>query len=259
MTNNDTNRPDTAPADQDWFGGRRWTGIAAVGFIILIALCVVIVVVINHGGGNNSATGSPSTSAPTSSSSSAGSSSARKSAVTLPAAVPTRAPAGTTWTIYQTVALPSIAGTGPSKVAGSIATGYAHSPVGALLAAANEGLRYTLAPDKEWRKAAAAMLAPGAGTNAWIKVRTKNPYGAGGGAGNDTLLQIAGFQFVSYTTSDAVIQIVNGNADSGYQVGNEHVTWTGTDWKFVPASDGGPTANVEQVSSLAGFIPWRGV
>lgn len=258
MTNNDTNRSDTAPADRDWFGGRRWTGIAAVGVIILIALCVVIVLAINRGGSGvgNSATGTPSTPAQTSG---PVSSSANNTAAALPTAVPTKAPAGTTWSIYQTFALPSVTGAGPAKVSGSIATGYAHSPAGALLAVANEGQRYELAPDTEWRKAAAAMLAPGAGTSAWIKVRGKNPYGAAGAAGSDTLLQIAGFQFVSYTPSDAVVQIVNGDPNSGYQVGVDHVTWDGTDWKFAPAADGGPEANVQQVNSLAGFIPWRGV
>ena len=258
MTNHETSRPDTAPADRDWFGGRRWTGIAAVGFVILIALCVVIVVVMNRGGGKKSATGSPTTSAAPVTST-PGPAPASKSPVALPTAVPTRAPTGTTWAIYQTLALPTVAGVGPAKVSGSIATGYAHTPYGALLAAANEGIRYGLAPDSEWRKAAAAMLAPGAGTDAWIKLRAKNPYGSGGAAGNDTFMQIAGFQFESYSPADAVIQIVNGNPSDGYQVGAEHVTWDGSDWKLVMASNGSAQANVQQASSLAGFIAWRGV
>ena len=258
MTNNDTNRPDTAPADQDWFGGRRWTGIAAVGFIILIALCVVIVVVINRGGGgtNSSKPSSPPASSTTSSSPL---STASTPAAALPSAIPTKAPAGTRWAIYATLALPSVPGAGPAKVAGSIATGYAHTPYGALLAVINEGERYVLAPDSEWRRAAAVMLAPGAGTNTWMKVRAKNPYGAGGAAGSDTLLQVAGFQFVSYTPTDAVIQVANGNSNDGYQVAAEHVTWLNGDWKFEPAADGSQASNQQQVSSLGGFIPWRGV
>jgi hypothetical protein len=255
MTNNDTNQP--APADQDWFGGRRWTGIGAVGVVILVALCVVIVVVINHHGGSskpNAGSVAPSTtSSPTSTAASS------TPGVVLPTTAPTSAPVGATWTIYQTLGLPSLAGVGPSTTLGAIATGYQHSPVGALLATVNEGLRYELAPDSQWRAAAAAMLAPGPGTDAWIALRAKNLYGPGGAAGTDTLLQIAGFQFVSYTPTDAVIQIVAGDTNNGYQVGAEHATWNGSDWKFVPAADGGPEANVQQVSTLDGFIAWRGV
>lgn len=187
MTNNEPHRTDPAPADRDWFGGRRWTGIAAIGFVILVVLCVVLVLVLNYGNNKNAGTGTPGVS-PTSSSTGG----ASKPASVLPTTVPTAAPSGTVWTIYQTVALPTLVGAGPGKVHGSIATGYAHTPLGALMATANEGYRYVLAPDAEWRQAAQVMLAPGSGTNAWLAVRAKNPYGSGGAAGTENLAQIAG-------------------------------------------------------------------
>jgi len=256
MTNHEPPRAEPtqpAPADRDWFGGRRWTGIAAVGVLIVVALSLVIVFALHHGGGSDRATGAGTPSGSSATSPSAAPSSA------LPTTVPTAAPAGTSWSIYQTVALPSLPGAGPAHVDGAIATGYAHTPLGALLAVANEGFRYRLATDDQWRAAAAAMLAPGAGTDAWLKVRAAHPYGPGGGVGTDTLLQIAGFQFVSYTPSDAVIQIATGNPTDRYQVVALHVTWLDGDWKFVPASDGGQAANLQQVDSLAGFVEWRGV
>lgn len=252
VTNNEA-RTEPAPADRDWFGGRRWTGIGAIGFLILVVLCVAVVLIVNHGNkknGPDATGGGPATTTigPSSSSGPA-----------LPTTVPSAAPAGVTWSIYQTVALPSLSGAGPSKVFGAIATGYAHTPLGALLAATNEGFRYGLAPDAEFRGAANAMLIPGPGKEAWLKSRATHLYGAGGAAGNDVLSQIAGFQFVSYTPSDAVIQVVNRNSDGTLQVGADHVTWDGSDWRFVPASDGGQAANLQQVDSLAGFIEWRGV
>ena len=39
----------TPPADQDWFGGRRWTGIAAIGFLVLVAVCALVVVIGRYG------------------------------------------------------------------------------------------------------------------------------------------------------------------------------------------------------------------
>lgn len=258
MTNNEPHRTDPAPADRDWFGGRRWTGIAAIGFVILVVLCIVLVLAINHGHNGNSGT-STSTAPSTTSSGAASTSAASTSAAPLPTTVPTAAPAGVTWSIYQTVALPTLPGAGPTRVNGSIATGYAHTPLGALMAVANEGYRYVLAPDTEWRQAAAAMLAPGAGIDAWLAVRAKNPYGSGGAAGTENLAQIAGFQFVSYTPSDAVVQIVTRDSKGNLQVGADHVTWDGTDWRYVPGPDGGQAANVQQIDSLAGFIAWKGV
>jgi len=252
MTNNEP-RTEPAPADQDWFGGRRWTGIAAIGFLILVVVCVAVVLIVNHGSKKNGPNGTGGGPATTTIGPSSGSGPA------LPTTVPSAAPAGVIWSIYQTVALPSLAGAGPTKVSGAIATGYSHTPLGALLAVANEGFRYQLAPDAEYAQAANSMLASGTGKDAWLKTRSAHPYGASGAAGSDQLSQIAGFQFVSYTTSDAVIQLVNRNPDSTLQVGADHVMWDGSDWKFVPAADGGQAANLQKVDSLAGFTEWRGV
>jgi hypothetical protein len=251
MTNNEPPRTEPAPADRDWFGGRRWTGILAVGVVILVALCIVLVLVVDHGTSKKSAVPSQSAT-PTVSN--------RLRASALPTSVPTAAPAGTRWNIYQTVALPTLPGAGPAKVDGAIAIGYVHSPLGALVATANESYRFLLAPDNQWRRAAAAMLAPGTGTNAWIKTRSTHPYGSGGATSSeDSFAQIAGFQFVSYTPTDAVIQIVTRDNGGNLQVGSEHVIWDGKDWKYMTARDGGQLTNVQQVDSLAGFIQWNGV
>lgn len=254
MTNNEPARTEPAPADRDWFGGRRWTGILAVSVVILVALCIVLVVVVNHGSNRNTAaTPSHSTTPPPTGST-------RASTSALPSSVPTIAPAGTRWNIYQTVALPSLPGAGPREIHGAIATGYTQSPLGALIATANESYRFVLAPDNQWRQAADEMLANTAGKTVWLKNRAAHPYGTGGPTSNgDSFAQIAGYQFVSYTPSDAVIQLVTRDSSGTLQVGADHVRWDGTDWRFVPASNGGINANVQTVDSLAGFIEWKGV
>jgi hypothetical protein len=249
---------DLPEADRDWFGGRRWTGIAAIAVIILIALCALVLFLLHR---HSSSIGSPAPRTTAASGPASSRPSVRPtSASPLPTTPPTDTPAGTTWSIYQTVALPSIAGQGPAHVNGAIATGYARTPIGALLAAVNEGDRYLLASDSEWRAAAAAMLDTSVpGYQAWLKVRSTHPYGKQGAAGSGQFSQVAGFQFVSYTPSDAVIQIVTRNSDGTYQVVSEHVTWVSADWRFVTAADGSNGANSQQVSDLTGFIQWRGV
>jgi hypothetical protein len=245
MTSTEPTAP--PPADQDWFGGRRWTGIAAVGVLIVVAVCAVVVFVLDHGSParqNSPAAGQPA---------------AVSGAAGLPTTVPTAAPAGTSWVIYERVALPALPGAGPAHVDGAIATGYAHTPLGALLAAANEGYRYMLAGDDQWQAAAQQMLAPGPGYDAWLSIRAAHPYGPDSGWGASRFTQIAAFQFVSYTPSDAIIQIVTRGGSGALQVGAQHVTWQGGDWRFVLAPDGSQLANVQQADSIAGFIEWRGI
>ncbi len=251
-------RPGPAPADQDWFGGRRWTGIAALAVVLLIVVSAAVVILTLRGR-HHTATAPATAPAP--------SAAAPAAASPLPTTVPAAAPNGTTWQLYQTVAVPTVAGVGPTHIAahGAIATGYAHTPDGALVALVNEGLRYFLAPDAAWRASAAAMIAPGPGLAAWKRLRARNPYGPGGAAaaGPDgtggSFSQIAGFQFVSYTPTDAAIQLLSSDPSGGFHVVTEHVTWRHGDWKLVLASTGGVGANTQPAASTAGFIAWKGV
>jgi hypothetical protein len=248
MTNNEQPRTGPAPADQDWFGGRRWTGIAAIGFVILVVLCVVVVLAVNHGNKKNTGTGTPAAPA----TSAAGAASSPASA--LPTTVPSTAPPDVTWSIYETVALPSRPGSGPAKVNGALATGYAHSPLGALLAVANVSYRFALADGTQWRAVANATLAPGPGKNAWIRLRNSQPFTP---TVSGDYSQIAGFQFSSYSVADAVIQLVTRDSKGTYQVGAQHVVWSGADWLLVLPPSGVGTTQV--TPSLLGFIPWGGV
>jgi len=252
MTNHEPPPTEPAPADRDWFGGRRWTGIAALGMIIVTLLCVVIVLAINHGGGTQSTdTGAgapPATSTrPTTT---------RTSSAPPTTTVPTTGPSGTVWTIFDTVALPSIPGQGPAHVDGALATGYAHTPTGALLAAVNEMYRVLVAGDRpNWRSAVDAMVAPGPGKDALLReVGTAAPAQP---AQSGEYSQVQGFQFVSYTPSDAVIQIATRDARGVLQTGPLHVSWNGSDWQWVPPASGVGTS--QTTTSLQGFIPWSGV
>ena len=139
---------------------------------------------------------------------------------------------------------------------GAIAAGYAHTPVGALVATANIMYRYGLAPDSQWRAVAQSMLAPGSGRNAWIRARSAAPQGESP-APAGTYTQIVAFQFVSYSPSDAVTQVVTRDASGTLQVSNEHVSWVIDDWRLVLAANGG-ASNTQQIDSLVGFIAWGG-
>lgn len=238
------------PDDGDgWFGGRRWTGIAAVAVLVVVGLCVAVVLVTSSGG-RQPATDS-SVSAPISPMS--------DDPVTPPSslstAVPTTAPEPTVWAVFDTVALPSVPGQGPRRVDGALATGYAHTPTGALLAAVNESYRVALADDsQDWRAAVQAMLAPGPGRDAFLALRAGQ---AQPPAVSGDYAQIQGYQFLSYTGSDAVLELVTRDVHGALQTGALHVAWLDGDWRLVlPASGLG---TVQTTPSLAGFVAWSGV
>jgi len=139
---------------------------------------------------------------------------------------------------------------------GDIATGYAHTPVGALIAAANISTRYFLALDSDYRQAAEAMTAPGVGRDAWIALRAKESHPTADPAG--TYAQIAAFNFLSYSPADSVVQLATRAADGSLQAVPEHVVWVNGDWRLVLSPDGGQSTNVQPLPSLAGFVSWGG-
>lgn len=167
--------------------------------------------------------------------------------------VPAAAPAGVTWRLYATIALPFSATAGPAEVAGGVARCYAHSPTGALLAAVQIAVRYVLAPD--WRAVLAQQVMPGTGRNVYAAQRpgmqvTDQPGQYG---------QVAGFQFAAYTQAVAVIQLATELPDGILQCTTMTVDWAAGDWRLVLQPDGAPGPDVQQLSSLTGFIPWSGV
>ncbi|GAB2785819.1 hypothetical protein [Streptomyces daliensis] len=168
--------------------------------------------------------------------------------------VPTSAPRRVTWSLYDAVALPSSKASGPALAGRNVARCYAHTPVGALLASSQISVRYLAADD--WRKVATAQTV-GAGRDAYIAERTKSERKSatteqGGGAHG----QIAGFKFVTYNSSTAVIQTVWRFPDGRMQAATTTMLWQNGDWKLeYPADPAAPT----QVGSLAGYTEWGGV
>lgn len=229
-----------------------WLIAAAFAVIVVIAAAVVIAV---HGGSGTAAAPRPRRTAAASPSATAPASTGACSLPGTARAVPAAAPPGVSWHIYDTVALPFSPAAGPQVVTGDVARCYAHTPDGALLAAVQIAVRYVLAPG--WRAVLAQQVVPGPGASAYAALRAQDPsvnttqpgqYG-----------QIAGFQFVTYTPAVAVMQIVSRLPGGALQMTTMTTQWSGTDWRLALHADGTPGGNVQQLSSLDGFIPWGGV
>jgi len=183
--------------------------------------------------------------------------SATASPSSLDQSVPDSPPPGVTWQIIDTVALPFSAGAGPASVADGIPSGFAHTPTGALVAMVQIDFRHLIEPNFVAVTNADVANTPGRAKffNLVEADGLTNPPNPEPG----TYLQLAGFQFVSYTSSTAVIQLLTTRPDGSYQVSTLSVAWDGTDWQLVLQADGTDSPNQQIVSSPVGFVLWGGV
>ncbi|GGM81980.1 hypothetical protein GCM10012275_60740 [Longimycelium tulufanense] len=172
-----------------------------------------------------------------------------------PTTIPATPPQDVSWQLYRSVALPVSASAGPHEITDSAATVYAHTPTGALMAAAHIPVRKLIAPD--WRRVVAEQVADGPGRDAYVKLREQ--------VTNDTVTpgmlgQIAGYKFVHYSPDTATIQIVTRFATKGtLQLTTLTVTWQDGDWRLVLQPDGADSPTAQSLNSLAGFTEWGGV
>ncbi len=183
------------------------------------------------------------------------------STTALPAAldqsVPDSPPRGVTWQIIDTVALPFSDSAGPARVTDGIPSGFAHTPTGALVAMVQIDFRHLIEPNFVAVTTADVANTPGRATFIHLVEAggLTNPANPEPG----TYLQLAGFQFVSYTNTTAVIQLLTACLDGSYQISTLSVAWDGTDWQLVLQADGTDSPNQQIVSSPVGFALWGGV
>ena len=241
---------DTEPEPARRRPGRGWT-VAAAAIVALIALAAVVVILATRGGDKAPPTGAP----PATPHSVVES----PSAAPLPAqdqSVPDSPPPGISWALFQGVALPSSSSAGPTRVTGPVYAGYAQTPVGALLAAAQISYRYLISPDDDWHQVVNQQVVPDSGREVYVQKRAKVTTAS---AAHGTYGQLAGFRFVTYAPDTAVIQYVTRFSNGNLQVATDTVHWFAGDWKLQLQPDGSETPTVQSVANLAGFVPWSGL
>lgn len=247
--------------EQRGFWGR---GTITAGIILLLViLAAVAFAIVSVGGGSHAASpkrGSATTGSPGGEASSTTATTATQSGrCTLAAGsqtVPDYTPAGVTWRIYQTIALPYSKTAGPEYVNGDIARCYAHDPTGALIAATQISARLVAAPSVD---VARHQVVPGAGQRSFIKQDSAAIAKQQGGNQPGDFAQFAGFKYVNYSPATAVVELVTQATNGSYEAGAVTVSWNGGDWKLVLQPDGSTSPNAFPVTSLVGFAAWAGV
>jgi hypothetical protein len=176
----------------------------------------------------------------------------RRACPALPAGggIPAGPPPGLEWRQVGPVPVPVSPIAGPARRSEPGWTCYAHSPMGAVMAAF--GIPAALCGPR-WRQATALEVLPGSGRQAFIAAGLRQHYVPPAG----TITRSAGFAVVSYTPGQASVEtlVVDG---SQYAASFRTVAWSGGDWKLVmmPGGTAGPGPQV--VTTTAGFTLWGG-
>lgn len=183
--------------------------------------------------------------------------------------VPRVSLASVRWSGFYGVELPVSAQAGPYDTSGGMAAGFAHSPLGALLAAVNIGVR----ANAQWGPRiftgvirgqvtgpdAAALLA---GCQAAYDQAAQSGQVTGGQPLGTVDVTEQAFRWVAYTPAAAILDLVSAGPGSNGATVRASVqmeaVWDGGDWKVVapPGGDWGNSA--AELSSLAGYTVFPG-
>jgi len=170
--------------------------------------------------------------------------------------VPTTAPAAK-WELVGTTAAPTAPTTiGPGSKTG-LRSCFAHSPTGALYALVN----YIAVADDPAADATAfgRLVVKGPARAEAMSEKAANKAALGD---PNTRIQVAGFDYLNYSASDAVIDIVLRVTTAPGQTGYVHVAqtmrWEDGDWKSAPGPDGEIYDKTKPLSDLDGYVIWSG-
>jgi hypothetical protein len=157
----------------------------------------------------------------------------------------------TTWTLVGTIAAPTVKDAGPGKIdPDGYRSCYAHTPTGAVAAAANYAAIGS--NDALKKKFYSKGVVPGPGRDVLLskKIKLQPP--------RNYSLQIAGFRILRYTEEVAEVQLVMRASTGQVFQFTSQVQWSSGDWKAVSADDGQDHSNAGVIPDLTGYIPWSG-
>ena len=173
------------------------------------------------------------------------------------------------WSSFYGVELPVSAQAGPYDTSAGVAAGFAHTPLGALLAAVNIGVRAnaqwgpriftTVIRGQVTGPDAAALLTSCQAT--YDQAAQSDGVTGGQPLGTVDVTEQA-FRWITYTPAAAILDLVSagpgGNGAAVRASVQMEVVWDGGDWKVVapPGGDWGNSA--AELSSLAGYTAFPG-
>ncbi|MGW5569771.1 hypothetical protein ACWEVD_01105 [Nocardia thailandica] len=128
------------------------------------------------------------------------------------------------------VPLPFTASDGPTAIDGAVASGYAHTPQGAAIAALQISMRMLYSPDFA-RVVAEQTDLPQSERSKILTARAANPRLAASAVQASTV-QPAGFKLGAYSNESATVYYAYPRLDATYRVARMAVVWKDGDWRY---------------------------
>jgi hypothetical protein len=163
---------------------------------------------------------------------------------------PSQPPADVTWRPMNGANIPLSATAGPTQQFGPILWCFAHTPMGAVMAASIIPRHMSGA---DWRAASDQQLVAGIGREVFEARRASITTGTPQYTANTP----AGFQVVTYSPQTATVRLLIRQSAAAYVSADFTVAWDNGDWKLQPLSAGELYTPVTQVTALAGFVMWK--
>ncbi len=162
---------------------------------------------------------------------------------------PVRPPGDVTWSQLNGAPVPLSASAGPTMTSGPIQWCFAHTPMGAVMAA--NVIPRQMSGDS-WAAVVDQQVVDGPGRDIFVAMRSSvpdSPVKYGGGL-------LAGFMLLAYSPEIATVRVLIRSAQ--VQAATDYtVAWSGGDWKISALASGDLHTPISPVSGLDGFIMWK--
>ncbi|GAB3806230.1 hypothetical protein [Micromonospora zhanjiangensis] len=163
---------------------------------------------------------------------------------------PVRPPVDVTWRQLNGAGVPSSASAGPLRSTGPLQWCFAHTPMGAVMAA-NVIPRHM--SGAEWRAVTEQQVVPGSGRDVFVALRSSQS----DSTRQFTANSLAGFMLLSYTPDSATVRLLIRQPPAVYGATEYVVDWQGGDWKLRARPDGDLHSEFSAVPDVGGFVLWK--
>ncbi|TRO56026.1 hypothetical protein [Streptomyces sp. IB201691-2A2] len=166
-------------------------------------------------------------------------------------AEPKAAPQDLKWRTVGGTQVPTSPSAGPTQSSGPLLWCFAHTPMGAVLAAHVIPAQMT---SPAWREAVDGQVVAGFGRDLFAAQRaTLSDRGLRTGKPG----RYMGFALTNYDDKSAKVDLLIKSSRGSLATTTVSLRWSTGDWKIEPGNDGGLHSGLDAVSSADGFVPWR--